>query len=101
MSVGLVSLSLSLAKGQRITDSPPTPQSHPNSTTPNAANHSTTTNQPLPTKKQPTKFKKLPKHQTNQAKQTPLAISRMRMAKDSKYIDRIDKFAILQYANLL
>ena len=46
-------LSLSLAKGRRILDSPPNSLSHINSATSTAANHSTKTNQSQ-SKKQPT-----------------------------------------------
>ena len=54
----------SLAKGRRIRDSPPNPQSHINSTTPNAASKPTKANQPSPqqSKKHPPT--------TNQASQT-------------------------------
>ena len=57
-SVGSASLSLSLAKGRTIQDAPPTPQFHPNSTTPNAASKSTPTNQPPPPKNNPQQSKK-------------------------------------------
>jgi hypothetical protein len=85
-SVGVASLSLSLAKGRTIKDAPPTPQSQSNSTTSNAASKPTKTSKPHQ--------KKHPQKQTH-------TISRMRMAKYSIHIDRIDKFAILQYANLI